>query len=246
MSDKKTLETPAPRVEITWTPDALAALKSLHQTDAAVQKRAWNAALKLAARECLSQVQARGEAATWAQRHSSIPWSIDATFVCDAEMRELNARFRAKDRPTDVLSFSQAESGASAEIEVETEDEFEASEQPESEASDSEDELPFAWPGAFGEAGEAALGDLVIAIETAHRQAGERAHSGAVEVLFLSIHGTLHLLGYDHQTSSQRVAMWREQEALFEKLRPKVEKSAAKGPAGCAEHKSGENILEGS
>ena len=198
-------------VQVTWTPAALGALKALEVSgalglDATAAKRKWNAALKKAARECVSGVRPRGAAAKWAEQHPGAAWSLDATFVCDEEMRELNARFRQKDRPTDVLSFSQAES-TPLDIEADA-----------AEASDEAAEIE--WPGASGTGGgEATLGDLVIAVETAQRQAGERAHTGEIEVLFLSIHGTLHLLGYDHQTSAQRVAMWREQEALFERLR---------------------------
>lgn len=206
---------PTLHVQVTWTAGALEALKALEASgalglDAAGARRKWNAALKKAARECVAQMRPRGAAEKWAEQHGEVAWSLDATFVCDEEMRELNARFRAKDRPTDVLSFSQAES-------VPLDSEHEASE------LEPEEPQEIEWPGASGNGGEAALGDLVIAVETAQRQADERAHSGEVEVLFLSIHGTLHLLGYDHQTSAQRVAMWREQEALFDRLRKSVE-----------------------
>jgi probable rRNA maturation factor len=63
-----------------------------------------------------------------------------------------------------------------------------------------------------------ALGDLLISIETAARQAEERHHDLATEVTFLAVHGTLHLLGYDHGTSAQRRAMWQQQEAIVERL----------------------------
>jgi probable rRNA maturation factor len=62
------------------------------------------------------------------------------------------------------------------------------------------------------------LGDLVISIETAARQAAERHHSLTTEVAFLAVHGTLHLLGYDHVTSAQRRAMWKQQEAIVQRL----------------------------
>lgn len=207
-------------VQVTWTSEALDAMKALEASgdlggDASTARRKWNAALKKAARECVASVRPRGAAQRWAEQHESATWSLDATFVCDAEMRELNARFRHKDRPTDVLSFSQAES---APLEPEPLDSELGALEESGEAAEVE------WPGAGGiGGGEAALGDLVIAVETTQRQARERAHAGEVEVLFLSIHGTLHLLGYDHQTSAQRVAMWREQEALFDRLRAGVE-----------------------
>jgi probable rRNA maturation factor len=81
------------------------------------------------------------------------------------------------------------------------------------------------------EAGESiALGDLVISIDTAVRQAQELKHSLREEVAFLTIHGVLHLLGFDHQTDAQRRQMWRQQDALFEafQTRLKAKRGAAK------------------
>ncbi|HCH63261.1 MAG: rRNA maturation RNase YbeY [Deltaproteobacteria bacterium] len=46
------------------------------------------------------------------------------------------------------------------------------------------------------------LGDLVISIDTARRQAAELGHSLDHELRVLLVHGLLHLLGYDHETSS--------------------------------------------
>lgn len=42
------------------------------------------------------------------------------------------------------------------------------------------------------------LGDIIISVETAHRQAGDRGHSAITELSWLAIHGLLHLLGWDH------------------------------------------------
>lgn len=52
-----------------------------------------------------------------------------------------------------------------------------------------------------------ALGDVVISLETARRQAAQEAHSLAWEVCHLAVHGALHLLGYDHQTDEQEAEM---------------------------------------
>jgi probable rRNA maturation factor len=46
------------------------------------------------------------------------------------------------------------------------------------------------------------LGDIVISMEKAHRQAEEQGHSINTELLFLLTHGILHLIGYDHEISS--------------------------------------------
>ena len=47
------------------------------------------------------------------------------------------------------------------------------------------------------------LGDVVISLETARRQAKEAGHSMGREVKILLIHGILHLLGYDHEDSEE-------------------------------------------
>lgn len=49
----------------------------------------------------------------------------------------------------------------------------------------------------------ALLGDIVISIERAKEQAEELGHSFIREVAFLTVHSTLHLLGYDHERSKE-------------------------------------------
>ena len=51
------------------------------------------------------------------------------------------------------------------------------------------------------------LGDVVISLDTAERQARGRRHSLVDEVSFLLAHGILHLLGYDHQTDEEEANM---------------------------------------
>ena len=51
--------------------------------------------------------------------------------------------------------------------------------------------------------GGAMLGDIVISLERAHEQAEELGNSLLREVAFLTIHSTLHLLGYDHERSKE-------------------------------------------
>ena len=59
------------------------------------------------------------------------------------------------------------------------------------------------------------LGDVVISVEQALKQAREQGHSLEYELAFLLTHGVLHLLGYDHQTDIQERQMWvRQQEIL--------------------------------
>lgn len=117
-------------------------------------------------------------------------FEVDMSFVSDEEIAELNHDYRHKNKPTDVLSFAQWEDAA-------------------------QDAPFFASPG-----GESLpLGDLVISIETAQRQAAELGHTLSQEIEFLAVHGTLHLLGYDHTRDSDRRVMWQWQEAITERMR---------------------------
>ena len=55
------------------------------------------------------------------------------------------------------------------------------------------------------------LGDLVIAYPYASAQATGLGHPLADSLALLVVHGTLHLLGYDHDTTESRAAMWAAQ-----------------------------------
>ena len=61
------------------------------------------------------------------------------------------------------------------------------------------------------------LGDIIISAETAQRQGEEFGHGLTREVVYLAVHGLLHLLGYDHMTEEEKVIMRaKEEEALRE------------------------------
>ena len=63
------------------------------------------------------------------------------------------------------------------------------------------------------------LGDVVISLDTAKRQAIERGVSFREEVDFLLIHGILHLNGYDHERSElERLRMEEKERELIDKL----------------------------
>ncbi len=69
------------------------------------------------------------------------------------------------------------------------------------------------------ETGFIMLGDIVISIETAVKQANIYGHSLDREIGFLTVHSMLHLLGYDHETSPLDERIMREkEEAVLEKL----------------------------
>jgi len=69
------------------------------------------------------------------------------------------------------------------------------------------------------ETGFVLLGDVVISLETAVKQADMYGHSLEREIGFLTVHSMLHLLGYDHETSPLEERIMREkEEAVLEKL----------------------------
>lgn len=73
--------------------------------------------------------------------------------------------------------------------------------------------------GAHARHRGALLGDVVIAIGVAERQARALGHSLADECLRLLIHGVLHLLGYDHARPAEARAMRAKERALWKRLR---------------------------
>ena len=59
------------------------------------------------------------------------------------------------------------------------------------------------------------LGDIYISIDKAHEQALEYGHSFKRELSFLSIHGLLHLLGYDHMKEEDEKVMFKKQDDIL-------------------------------
>lgn len=80
------------------------------------------------------------------------------------------------------------------------------------------DVLAFPADRAAAPAGERHLGDIVIAVPTARRQALGARHSLARELRLLALHGYMHLLGYDHETDEGE--MLRLQGRLVRELLP--------------------------
>ncbi len=95
------------------------------------------------------------------------PVELSVRLTGDEEVRSLNAEWRGKDKPTNVLSFPQAEPKELGDL-----------------AIDGPDVM---------------LGDLVLARGVCEREAEEKAIPLRHHAAHLIVHGTLHLLGYDHQ-----------------------------------------------
>ncbi|MCS6995102.1 MAG: rRNA maturation RNase YbeY [Anaerolineales bacterium] len=68
------------------------------------------------------------------------------------------------------------------------------------------------------ETGARYLGDVIISVETALRQAARAGHSLEAEVQLLAVHGVLHLLGHDHATDEEKARMWAAQSEILNQL----------------------------
>lgn len=107
------------------------------------------------------------------------PCFIDITITDNDEIRELNREYREKDYATDVLSFPLCEW-----LDGEFLDDINLCVEPDSNVL--------------------ALGDMVISYDKIVSQAEEYGHSIEREFAYLTVHSTLHLLGYDHEDSEER------------------------------------------
>ena len=115
---------------------------------------------------------------------------VSITLCDNAYIRELNKKFRDKDKHTDVLSFPIYDFSIEA-----VEDVYDGSPIP--------------------------LGDIVISVERAREQAEELSHSFEREAQFLTIHSTLHLLGYDHERGAEdEEAQCTAQREIIENIEP--------------------------
>lgn len=62
------------------------------------------------------------------------------------------------------------------------------------------------------------MGDIIISVPKAAEQAGEQGHSLQDELTLLSIHGLLHLLGFDHVNQEEKQKMWQAQQEILDGL----------------------------
>lgn len=62
------------------------------------------------------------------------------------------------------------------------------------------------------------LGDILISVSHAEEQARAAGHALEAEVQLLAVHGTLHLLGYDHAEAEEKARMWKAQAEILERL----------------------------
>lgn len=88
----------------------------------------------------------------------------------------------------------------------------------------STDVLSFPSDEVDPDSGDRYLGDVIISIPHAEAQAKDAAHPVTDEISMLAIHGTLHLLGYDHSTIDEKRVMWQKQEDLLSAIGIKMDK----------------------
>lgn len=80
------------------------------------------------------------------------------------------------------------------------------------------DVLSFPASESDPETGSTYLGDIIISVPRAAQQAQAAGHSLEAEMQLLVVHGTLHLLGYDHATAEEKARMWEEQAQVLERI----------------------------
>jgi probable rRNA maturation factor len=104
------------------------------------------------------------------------------------------------------------------------------------------DVLAFAMrEGAHGELAGDVLGDVIVSIPTARRQASERGAALVDEVTMLLAHGLLHLLGWDHDTAAKDRRMRAETDRLCAAAAPA---KPARRPLAKRSSKAGERKAE--
>lgn len=136
----------------------------------------------------------RVERAVYAALGQEDIFTVDLDITDGATVREFNREYRGVDAETDVLSFPYFEKMR----------------------------LPVSKSDFFDEAfdgGKVALGSIMISRGRAQAQAEEYGHSYARELGYLTCHGLLHLLGYDHMTPSEEKEMTSLAERVMEAVR---------------------------
>ena len=118
---------------------------------------------------------------------------VNVLLTNDDEIEKMNEEFRGIGRSTDVLSFPMIEYSSPADFEG------------------FEDEIELFDP----DTDELLLGDIVISMDHVYAQAEEYGHAPKRELVFLTAHSMLHLMGYDHMEDDEREVMENKQEEIL-------------------------------
>lgn len=122
-------------------------------------------------------------------------YSVYLTFCDDEHIKKLNNEFRDINSTTDVLSFPMIEFDRPMNLEC----------------IDFINDINY-----MNKCIE--LGDIVISIPSAKRQAEEYVHSLEREIAYLCVHSMMHLFGHDHMDSSEKKAMRENEESVLMSL----------------------------
>ncbi|KRM52017.1 rRNA maturation RNase YbeY [Ligilactobacillus araffinosus] len=127
----------------------------------------------------------------YAANYLSLPENTEmsVTLMDNQHIHEINKKYRGIDKPTDVISFAMEEDGDEDDIIL---------------PSDMEFEMP------------KNLGDLMISMEKVTEQAEYLGHSQDRELGFLTVHGFLHLNGYDHMKAEDEKEMFSLQDEILD------------------------------
>lgn len=122
--------------------------------------------------------------------------------ICnDTEIQEINFAHREKNSPTDVLSFPSMNFAYGT----------------------LKDNIDLLHEVYDDEMKAYFIGDCILSMETAKRQAELYGHGLERELAFLFVHSILHLFGYDHQTPEQELQMREKQKIVLQKLGLEIE-----------------------
>lgn len=122
--------------------------------------------------------------------------TVTLVIADDPDVQQLNRDFRGIDAPTDVLSFPNDAFADEEEL----------------------DAAHFVVPSELLEEETTYLGDLIIALPYTQRQAQKQQRDLQSELCLLAIHGTLHLLGFDHASEAEEAEMWAIQNSILTSL----------------------------
>jgi len=119
---------------------------------------------------------------------------VEVIFVCKDEILQLNKDTRKIESVTDVLSYPTLENIKGEILNKKN------------------------YPFDLDEDGNIFMGSIAICSDVAREQAEEFNHSFERELFYLSVHGLLHLFGYDHIEENDKIEMREMEEKIMEKI----------------------------
>ena len=144
----------------------------------------------------ISVIKNAAESALYAE-HKAGPIDVTVMIANDEQIRKLNREFKGEDEITDVLAFNTYAKN----------DNIDANEWPD-----------FPDSGLLNRVNKQRLGDIAICLPQVARQAAENGNTTDNELAMLTIHGVLHLLGYDHASLEEETVMFGKTKIILSKV----------------------------